>query len=174
VVLEILKSDAQLISHDLIYPFNLYQYSSWDVSSATLPNNIQINYPALDILRGWRISPYSETWQPGDTITLELFWQPVGFSETPLTVFTHLDGPVQPNGSPLYAQDDYPPQDGKTSTTSWQLNKIIRDTYTLIIPSTAPDGTYQIHIGLYDPNTMQQIPTAQQNNSILITTFDLH
>ncbi len=40
----------------------------------------------------------------------------------PLKVFAHLEGTVNPRpGSPLWTQDDHFPQDGRVSTTNWEI-----------------------------------------------------
>jgi hypothetical protein len=99
--------------------------------------------------------------KPGETLAVELFWVPLRRSEADLTVFVHLLGPPRADGSPLWAQDDHPPQRGRANTTIWRVGQILRDVYQLTIPPDTPAGIYHLTVGLYDPVSGQRVPIAQ-------------
>ena len=60
----------------------------------------------------------------------------------------------------LIAQQDNLPVEGLAPTNTWQPQTVIRDPYRLLIPENAPEGTYRLHIGLYneDGRPMLQLP----------------
>lgn len=174
-----LNQHTQLISKQHIGNTLLYQYAPWHVETQHLMNHTNIQFGDIAILKGYRLTPSQPSLTPGSTINLEIFWNPQRKHTSDLTVFSHLLGPNKPDGSPLWAQDDYPPQDGHTTTSSWTPQILIRDTYTLTIPNTAPPGNYTITIGLYNPETGERfplppnIPQAEPNGATILK-FTIH
>jgi hypothetical protein len=164
-----LDEHYQPISQHSIANTKILQYANW------LPTNphlqfIGIHIPIADtvLLYGYKITPKQTTFQPGTTIFLELFWLPLHKTLTPMTIFVHL---IDEYSLSPVAQEDSPPQDGKTTTTTWKPTYPIRDVYTLSIPPDAPPGIYTIYTGMYDPTTGDRLPTNTPNNSIPITTI---
>jgi 4-amino-4-deoxy-L-arabinose transferase-like glycosyltransferase len=105
--------------------------------------------------------------EPTDELTIWLYWRPIGTSPTPLKVFVHLLGEINPvTGTPLWTQDDQYPQNGRISTTNWMVSTIYRDVYTLPL-ETVPPGEYALTIGLYDPDTNERIPVDGSDYFIL-------
>jgi len=87
-------------------------------------------------------------------ITLTIYWR--SLAETPIdyTVFVHLIGATNPAPqSPVWAQDDTRPGRGSDPTPRWRAGEIIIDEYHLTIPNDAPQGEYQIEIGMYNLET---------------------
>lgn len=170
-----LDAQAQLLSDQTISTTKLRQYAAWKVSSHQIQIPLQLPLGNLATIAGYRTTPPQEHWVPGTTIHIELFWKPLQRSKKDLTVFCHLIGPPQPNGSPLWSQDDYPPQDGHTTTSTWIPGILIRDTYTLHLPTVQAPTTYTITIGLYDPQTNERYPLtpntpqAEPNGATLLT-----
>lgn len=158
VIAKNLANQTQLISEQWIDQTHLYQYASWDIKPNQITTPVQIEFKDLVTLEGYRATPPVPSWQPGTTTYIEVFWRPQQRTENDLTIFFHLLGPTQNNGSPLWGQDDYPPQDGHTSTTTWTPGALIRDTYKIAVPADAPPGTYTIALGFYDPNTNVRYP----------------
>jgi hypothetical protein len=92
-------------------------------------------------------------------LTVWLYWQPLAPSERDLRVFVHLIGGINPaTGTPLWSQDDGPPQDGRISTQSWTVGTHYRDVYQVPL-ANVPSGTYELRVGLYDPVSGIRIPT---------------
>lgn len=170
-----LEGNAQMISDQWIGETRLYQYASWEVKPHQITNKTEITFENLATLVGYRPTPEISSWTPGTTIYLELFWLPDSQTQKDLTVFLHLLGAVHSNDSPLWAQDDHPPQHGRTSTQSWQVGILVRDVYTLTIPTDAPYGQYVITIGFYNPETNRRstvasnTPQGEPNGAILLT-----
>jgi len=111
------------------------------------------------LLKGYRLKPGTRV-HPGDVIVVDLFWEPLDVTPSDLTVFFHLLGPARVDGSPLWAQDDHPPQWGRANTTIWRPGGLIRDAYVISVPPDAPAGEYRIAIGFYNPEDGVRSPAS--------------
>lgn len=92
--------------------------------------------------------------RPGETLNLTLYWRSDNLTDISYTVFVHFVGP----DGRIYAQRDSPPGAGRRPTTGWFPGEIVRDEYSLAVPSTAPSGEYHLVVGWYDPATGQRVP----------------
>ncbi|MEO1645670.1 MAG: hypothetical protein AAFR67_10815, partial [Chloroflexota bacterium] len=62
---------------------------------------------------------------PTDTLIVWLYWQPTIQTDTSFTAFVHLVGDMNPaTGSPLWSQDDHPPQQGRVQTDTWETDTV--------------------------------------------------
>ena len=91
---------------------------------------------------------------PGDTLTLTLYFRG---EATPAQGYTRFVQLVSADHG-LLAQHDSPPRHGSNPTWSWVAGEIIHDPAQLVIPSTAPAGSYTLYTGLYDPATGARVP----------------
>lgn len=82
--------------------------------------------------------------EPGDAVSLSLFWQAEDTPEHRYKVFVHL---VDEHGD-IIAQHDAEP-DPVRPTNIWQANEQVTDNHGLLIPANAAPGLYQIAVGLY-------------------------
>jgi len=98
-------------------------------------------------------------YRPGDIIYLELWWMagqvPPAYN---WTIFTHL---LDSQGRYI-AGDDGEPGKGSYPTTSWQAGELIITEYQLFIPKDTSPGEYAIEIGLYNWQTGERLPLADQ------------
>ncbi len=92
--------------------------------------------------------------QPGDTLRLNVRWQPLRPLGQDYKVFVHL---VDPNDNVL-AQFDGQPREGAYPTSRWIPGEIIEDSYPVLFPADAPPGPYRAFIGLYDEATLERLP----------------
>lgn len=103
----------------------------------------------------------------GEPVRVGLFWRTDAPIATSYTVFVHLLGaqynPSQNNT--LWGQIDRLPLDGKLPTTAWSPNQLVADSFEVKLQDTAPAGTYQFEIGMYDAGgTRLHIFDAQDND----------
>jgi uncharacterized membrane protein len=175
VVATWLSTNAQFISEQWIGTTHLLQYASWEADARDIANHTSLTFGNLARLSGYRITPLLPRWGAGETVYLELFWTPLGQSEESLTVFVHVLGPPNPEGSPLWAQDDHPPQNGRLSTRDWTSGELYRDVYKLALPVNMDASQYTVTVGFYNPQTGQRltlsedIPQANANEAILFS-----
>ncbi|MBN1874703.1 MAG: glycosyltransferase family 39 protein [Anaerolineae bacterium] len=123
-------------------------------------------------------NPQSPHYQPGDTVSLRLYFQANGPIQMAYTVFLHLTGEtVNPqSGTTLWAQDDSQPCRGFYPTTVWDTGEIIIDTFTLTLPPDTPAGDYTLKIGAYNWTTMERLPVLigeAQDNIVTLGTISV-
>ncbi|NLF00124.1 MAG: hypothetical protein GX601_04015, partial [Anaerolineales bacterium] len=87
-----------------------------------------------------------QTLQPGDAISITLIWQGDGPTDLDYTVFAHLIGP---DGNP-YGQVDRFPANGAAPTSTWAPGQVVVDHLLLEVAAGAPQGAYQVVVGMYD------------------------
>ena len=96
--------------------------------------------------------------EPGQPVSVKLYWQaqvPIGVD---YTVFVHVIGP---DGS-VVTQSDRQPLNGFLPTTAWVPNQIVVDEHVLTLPENAPKGEYAIYTGMYDLATMDRLPVSRE------------
>lgn len=91
--------------------------------------------------------------EPDGSLPLLLDFEVLAQTSAPLKAFVHVIGPLNPaTGTPLWAQDDQPPQDA-TDTRSWETGARYRDRFVLEGLGQLPPGEYSVVTGWYDPET---------------------
>jgi hypothetical protein len=114
-----------------------------------------------------------QLFRPGETMNLRLFWRAQSFMYTDYTAFVHLVGP----DGKLVAQQDQRPLAGFIPTSYWPPRQMIADDYEVQIPTDAPHGDYQVHVGMYDLATLQRLPIIRDGqpagDSIVVATVHI-
>jgi tetratricopeptide (TPR) repeat protein/4-amino-4-deoxy-L-arabinose transferase-like glycosyltransferase len=84
--------------------------------------------------------------KPGGKLAVNFYWR--AWQKVPLdyTVFLHLRGP----GRTL--NYDHHLDHGRMAMTALRPGQVVREDFTLEIPSDAPPGKYEVVLGLWDPN----------------------
>lgn len=100
---------------------------------------------AFEVL-GYDISVHDLRVQPGDTVTLTLYYRSIAPTSADLTRFVHLYAPAQG----MAAQHDSPPTDGLNPTSTWRPGEIIADAVTLTVSADAAPGAAHLLLGFYD------------------------
>ncbi|MGE5138668.1 MAG: ArnT family glycosyltransferase [Rudaea sp.] len=94
-----------------------------------------------------------------DRVDVTLYWNALGEPSGDYTVFFHLLGPHNnPEGSPVWAQDDAQPGHGSYPTTRWRAGETILDHYSVTWPAGSPPGLYQAEAGMYSLKTGARVP----------------
>lgn len=102
--------------------------------------------------------------QPGNAISLTLYWQAQQPPERDYSIFVHLVDEVDI----VQASHDSYPAAGRMATTDWPLSSIIPDRHTLTIPETAPaPGRLRIEIGVYDYTTGERLRVDGQDHLVI-------
>jgi hypothetical protein len=114
-------------------------------ASPSVQGFTQVNGAKFSVTYNWQV--YNA---PGTQIAYKAF---VHFVNDSLVTSTD-DG--------IVFQDDHGPSE---STTQWSAGQSIGDgPFTVSIPSSIPNGTYSIRVGLYDPATGQRIQLVGNND----------
>ena len=96
--------------------------------------------------------------QPGQAITLTLYWRASAPVPTDYTVFVHL---LDASGG-VRAQHDGRPMQGRYPTTAWLPQRIIEDKVGLTAPPDLPPGEYRLAVGMYELASGQRLPVTDQ------------
>ena len=84
--------------------------------------------------------------QPGQTLAIDLYWQPLRTLPANYTSFVQL---LSPDGSKA-AQSDHLVGGVYYPTSLWQPGETLLDRHTLDVPAGAPPGPYQLFVGMYE------------------------
>ncbi len=112
--------------------------------------------------------------EPG-VYTLALVWQAAQLLADDYTIFVHL---LQPDGTcnPCAWQQDVMPQQGQYPTTRWQVGEVVIDSYRIVLPETAPPGSYPLEVGIYlaeDGRRLQvTLPDGATSDAIRLEPID--
>ena len=92
-------------------------------------------------------------------LRLILYWESLGPTEDPYTVFVHL---LDPAGR-LISQEDSMPMSNLYPTTAWRPGEHIADgIYELQIPEDALVGSYTLEFGLYHLQTGRRLDVLDE------------
>jgi hypothetical protein len=177
-----LEANAQQIDDTWVGSFRVQQWRPWAVSQAeidAIPHRVSIGLGDFATLTGYEVYPPSDPdgvvrAAAGDaSVRLVLYWSPAAAAPMDYTAFVHLTGPINPaTGTPLWSQDDHPPQHGRAPTSTWQPGEVLRGVFTLDLDGVPP-GSYTVSTGFYDPATDTRVdvaaPDAQDNAAMLFT-----
>jgi hypothetical protein len=100
--------------------------------------------------------------QPGQTVTVTLFWQalePVGGD---YTVFVQL----LDEAGQVADQHDGPPVNGRYPTHGWLPGQVVEDKTVLALAPDLPNGEYRIAVGMYELETGQRLKVKGKNGSV--------
>lgn len=126
-------------------------------------------------LVGWDQTP--PTLQPGDTLTLRFYWQPIAHPRDNYSVFLHLtpvDDPTQ-----VLAQRDFSPAGEARLPLTWVYpdETLIGPPQILELPPSLSPGEYVLRLGLYDYVTGARLPVAApdgtQSDHLVILSLEV-
>jgi 4-amino-4-deoxy-L-arabinose transferase-like glycosyltransferase len=115
-------------------------------------------------LVGYDFAPPPEGAPPGSSLPLILYWQALGASGRPYTVFVHL---IDEAGHAA-GFGDGEPAGGKLATTGWVAGEYLADPHEIAIQADAPAGTYRVAIGLYDSATGERLRTPDGAETVML------
>jgi len=98
----------------------------------------------------------------GGEVPLTLYWQALREMDESYTVFIHLVD----DANQIWGQKDNPPVSGTSPTSEWREGEVVEDSYVIPVQTDAPQGTYHIIVGMYDPQTMQRLPVSGREGQV--------
>ncbi|MCB9451855.1 MAG: glycosyltransferase family 39 protein [Anaerolineaceae bacterium] len=160
------QANMQPVHDTRVGRLHIQEYLPWDVAADELSAESLAQFGGVVELVGARVFEMPE---PTGELVVWLYWQPLRQTDTPLKVFVHLAGDINPaTGSPLWSQDDQFPQDGRVDTTNWAVGDVFRDVYRIPV-ADVPSGDYALLVGLYDPVTNERLPVGEGDSFALQT-----
>jgi hypothetical protein len=115
-------------------------------------HRLQVSLAKKIQLQGYDLTAASLS--AGEPLGVRLYWQALTPLEADYTVFTQLLGP----DARVWAQQDNQPQGGSFPTSTWPVHKTIIDRYNLALAEDAPQGSYQLLVGMYNLADGQRLP----------------
>lgn len=136
------------------------EFRTWQVTQDEVSTDMLAVFAGVAELVGYQT--FFEP--PTESLTVVLYWRPVGTSTRPLKVFVHALGAWNAvTQTTLRAQDDRYPQNGIISTTSWEQGVLYRDVYHIPLAGV-PHGVYRLDVGFYEPQTGERL-ALQENET---------
>lgn len=88
--------------------------------------------------------------QPGQPLTVTLYWQPLVEMEDRYASYVHV---VDGSGRGLL-QSDHVPGGDYYPTSFWEPGEVLRDAHTLTVPESLPFGLYRLMAGMYRASSL--------------------
>lgn len=103
-----------------------------------------------------------EELQPGQSLSLDLYWRTESKLDHNYTVFVHLLGSAfnPATAGPVWAGHDSQPLDGGYPTRQWFAGDTIIDRHELTLDPGCPPGEYELEVGMYLLETMERLPAV--------------
>ncbi len=152
-----LDEHMQRVRHLNIDGVPVRQFLPWNVREDELYPEAAATYgQAVELVGAKYFMPPTRNGE----IIVWLYWKPIKQTEEPLTVFVHLIGDINPiTGTPLWSQDDHPPQNGRISTQTWDIGRVYRDVFYVPLDGVQA-GSYTLQVGLYNAATGERVLTS--------------
>ncbi|MDW8395876.1 MAG: hypothetical protein RMM31_06515 [Anaerolineae bacterium] len=132
-----------------------------DLPSNITETNVRFEHEGEIRLLGYRLS--RTTFAPGESGTLELFWQHQGKDALPVArkVFIHFSDALEDEYR--IVNQDGRPANWALPTTCWLPSQVIYDPHSFTVDLQARPGVYWVLVGLYDEHTGERahVHTAQ-------------
>jgi len=150
-----LTAEMQITADLTIAGFRVLQFQPWEVPDTEYARQVNARFLNAATLLDWRLDRLGPA-----TLRLIVYWEPLAEQSNALHGFAHLVGPPHPEtGLLLWAQEDHPLTDAH-----WEAGTVRRDVYLLPLPASLPAGDWALHVGLYDPATLERVPVGNDNH----------
>lgn len=156
----------------------------------------QVQFGDAIVLEGLDLAP--REWIPGQEVRLATYWTAIKQPEQAYKIFLqirnsddeviltidHFPFPV-PDGNyqPVPSIDNYQsysaediaayPTKGMLPTNAWPINNTIREVIAITLPPTLLADTYNVYIGLYDPDTLVRLPLNGKDDEYLLISAEV-
>jgi Dolichyl-phosphate-mannose-protein mannosyltransferase len=137
---------------------------SHDMNPPAPARTSDAKFDNLARLVGYDLAPPADGVSPGDALPLTLYWQALGASPQPFTVFVQLlDG-----SGAILGSGDGEPAGGRYPTTGWLAGEYLTDPHAVIVRPDAPASAYRLSVGLYNPATGERLKTGDGADHLLL------
>ena len=135
----------------ILSPLGLFHYQTEGRELAIPAENHYVNFGDQIGLLGYNAS--GETFAPGDTLDLTLYWQAQRALEIDYQVFVHL---LDSEGNLVAQSDKLNP--GEFPTRRWPLDRYVPDEHRVALPDDLPPGGYTVTTGLWVQSDGWRLP----------------
>jgi hypothetical protein len=111
-------------------------------------------------------------WQAdAEEVRVTLRWSVDGRLDSDYTVFVHLVG--ADGDDVAIGQGDAPPLDGQWPTSLWLPGVTLDDVHIISLPDDLAAGTYQLLVGLYDPETGERLRLPDGRDGVRLVGVEI-
>ena len=135
----------------LLEPLGLFHYQSQGQELVIPAEAEYVNFGDQIALLGYNAA--GDSFTPGDTLDLTLYWQALRELEIDYQVFVHL---LDSEGNLVAQSDKLNP--GDFPTRRWSLDKYVPDEHRLTLPADLPPGEYTLTTGLWVQSDGWRLP----------------
>jgi hypothetical protein len=106
--------------------------------------------------------------QPGELLSLTLYWRALSPIQESYTVFTHVEDP-----GVVWGQMDGVPRCGKRPTSFWEVGHVNVDHHAFELNPDTPPGPHPLVAGMYRTDTGERLQVTDVKGVPLGTTLNL-
>jgi hypothetical protein len=121
---------------------------------STPEHSLRAGYGDRIDLLGYDLDPAGATLQPGETLTVTLYFAAQAPIDEDLTRFVQLHSPEHG----MAAQRDSQPADGRNPTWAWKPGEVVVDPVALAVAPDAAPGSYSLLLGFCLPADGARLP----------------
>ncbi|MEA3309580.1 MAG: glycosyltransferase family 39 protein [Chloroflexota bacterium] len=130
---------------------------------------LEVTWGAKIHLLGYDLN--AESYRPGESLQLTLYYEPLTALEEDYTVFVHL---LSAERGEVWGQRDSEPCQRCYPTSVWRLGEVVRDQVELTISAEAVPGLANLQMGFYLWPEMEQLPVEAEvgqvdGNALMLT-----
>jgi len=125
-----------------------------------IPNPVYFNLGDKIALVGYDLDRTAAA--PGEAFRLTLYWEALSEMELNYSVTTQVLG----DADVKWAQKDGWPQRGDAPTSTWKVAQVIEDTYELQVAEDAPNGAYDLQVGVYLGETGERLSVLGEGGHV--------
>jgi hypothetical protein len=141
---------ARLVAVLLIAATALYLQAR--AKPAHQPSAYAANFQDELHLLGYELN--DSVWQPGELVTLRLYWLAQKTPSADYKIFLHV---ATQDDTGKVAQADSAPMAGFSPMTRWEAGEVVVDEHQIQLDAGVPPGHYRLLLGLYQQETMQNL-----------------
>jgi hypothetical protein len=110
----------------------------------------------------------------GEALEVTLVWRAREVPDASYYVFVHL---VRAEDGAIVSQLDRIPVDWRRPTNGWREGEMLTDDYRLPIPQDLAPGSYELVVGMYEPESWVRLPVTyrgerQEGDQLLLATLN--
>lgn len=137
----------------------------------TLPDGLQTldaQFGSELRLAGYTVTPELEAAHPGDTVTVQTYWQAIARPTRDYTFFLH----VETADGVIIAQNDLRPESGKYPTNVWDRGELVRVTFSVTLPENMEMDARPL-IGVYSFPSLERLPITRDGEHLPDSRLEL-
>ncbi len=133
-------------------------------TSAPLEHSQQCNFGDEIAMVGWsEETPVDKT----GALKVTIVWQAKRAMSARFKAFVHLEDA----SGRVVSQDDHEPRFGIYPTTRWAPQEMVREVYTLKLPSSSERDKYSLKVGWYEVDSGDRLPVqGSSDDSVVLST----